>query len=165
MSNNSRSVTHSAFTKFWWNPCVMKFRFFTVTCLTITVGLLTYWAYDGSSNIPPFDTRDIKHLWDTNPIVSVYVPNTFHGKNCAVGYAALPMAYNALAAVSKGACGCAKNDLGFQSTSSSCYAASEASDVCMSLSPLTAFASTTWQESTICVKRGGQAATTFDPTA
>eukprot|EP01032_Pedospumella_encystans_P010326 gene10326-12078_t len=87
---------------------------------------------------------EITYFWQTEPIVSVYVPNVYQGGVCSTGYEAVSFDDWAIQSLSSGPCGCAHNTKSYLSTSTECSAELEESDVCMSLSPMPALLLSSW---------------------
>ncbi len=131
---------------------------FVYPLLFIATALLVY-VYTGMQKISP-RVRDITHLWETKPIVSVYVPAQYQEIQCAQGYQPVSISNN-ISAIGVGPCGCAHNAVGFLSSNHSCAYKEENSNICTSLSTLPQLTSLAWRESTICIKRAGKVAASF----
>ena len=132
----------------------LRWPIFDLLVATAAVLLLTsyIWTFFVTAH-----TADIFHLWETNPIVSIYIPSSYEGNYCAEGFqpAAIKSDINS---VGKGPCACVENDLGLKSSNNSCAYAEETSEKCMSLPEFAPHASDVWRESTICIKRAGHSA-------
>ncbi len=131
-------------------------KVFGIALIVISVGfalkyLLTY--YMAILHQSPGVTR----LWYQEPILSVYIQAHNQGNYCAHGYEAVKMNNN-ISSISSGPCGCAQNTFEFQSTNATC--SQNKASACTTITSLHALESASWRRSTICVKRGGEAAAT-----
>ena len=104
----------------------------------------------------------ITQTWETQPIVSVYVPDAEKAWFCKSDYERLSFRDEfAISFVTEGPCGCAMNSLSYYSTNAMCPTNVEKSDSCKSLRALPEVASETYRSSNICIKRGGEPAAIY----
>ena len=153
---SSSAVANMSTDKNVRNPCCSLL--FTMVCVasTFLLGTLYFHFEEASTSV-----SDITYFWQTEPIVSIYVPYGFQEGICGTGYEPVSFDYIAIQSLSSGPCGCAQNRMSYNSTNSECPVDWEESDACMSLSPMPGVTTTSWRQSTICVKRGGSPAATY----
>lgn len=131
-------------------------KIFCMVLIAVTIGFV--WKYtltEFMARHPRSSSPGVTRLWYKQPILSVYIPSRYQGNYCASGYEAVMM-NNTVSSISSGPCGCAQNTRQHRSTNASC--SHSKAGTCVMMPGLPAIESTSWRQSTICVKRGGEAA-------
>lgn len=101
------------------------------------------------------EVKAINKQWQTNPIVSIYISPRYLGERCAQGYEAVELNSTTANSISGGSCSCEQSLVGSCSVGSSAV-----SEACLAMNISAKMKSKSWQGSTVCIKRGGEAVLT-----
>lgn len=139
-----------------YKSAYIRFRWPVFDLLVATAAVLLLISYIWTFFVTAH-TADIFHLWETNPIVSIYIPSCYEGNYCAEGFQSVAIK-SEINSVGNGPCACVENNLGLLSSNDSCTLAEKTLDKCMSLPAFTPHERDVWRESTLCIKRAGHSA-------
>lgn len=129
---------------------------FALTIICLALSLSAYTKLQEISS----DVYDITENWETQPVISVYVPMSVD-EPCPDGYSVISLEKSDFPGITKGSCGCTPNVEGYVSTAANCSDSAEPTNYCMSMPPQGEVRSSKWRNSNICYQRGGESAASW----